>query len=149
METRGAIYFHKDFKFDDGEKADKFFILLNSPSRGEPYLFVKTTSQQGHKPEQPGCIETISTFFIPINKTFFYKPTWVLLHEIYPIEHNTVKGSSKVSLAGDLDASTIDAILECLEKTQKDDIAPDHEKLIWSNKLDNLDKLLELFGKKH
>ncbi len=149
METRGAIYLHKEFKFSDGEKADKFFILLNSPSKGEPFLFVKTTSQQKHRPVVPGCIETISTFFIPANKVFFDKNTWVLLHDIYPIEHKTIKGSPKVSLVGDLDASMIDAVLECLSKTQKNDIAPSHERLIWPNKLKSLDKLLEKYGRKY
>lgn len=82
-------------------------------------------------------------------KTYFNKHTWVLLQDIYPIEYKTIKRSLKVSLVGDLDVSTIDAILECLEKTQKDDIVPDHKKLIWPNKLEKLDKLLELHGKKH
>jgi hypothetical protein len=74
---QGTLYHHKKMEFGDGGLGVKLLILLNSPSKDEPYLCVKTTSQQKNKPSTPGCIQKESLFFIPAGSTFFQKDTWV------------------------------------------------------------------------
>ena len=50
----GTIYHHEELVFHNGMVGKKFILLLNDPSEGEPYLFVKTTSQRKNKPVQTG-----------------------------------------------------------------------------------------------
>ena len=83
MVIRGTIFHHYKLVFHNGDVGRKFLILLNSPAQDELHLFVKTTSQKKNKPTTPGCLETLSLFFIPVGKTFFEKPTWVQLYQIY------------------------------------------------------------------
>lgn len=85
MNPRGTIYHHKEMIFHNGFTGKKYLVLLNTPSNNEPYIFVKTTSQQKNKPTSSGCIKKRSLFFIPGGKTFFPKNTWVQLYEIYTI----------------------------------------------------------------
>jgi hypothetical protein len=46
LQTRGAIYHHNKLVFHNGFTGKKYLILLNTPVKNEPYLFVKTTSQK-------------------------------------------------------------------------------------------------------
>jgi hypothetical protein len=41
--------------FHNGFTGKKYLILLNTPGKKEPYLFVKTTSQKKDKPSTTGC----------------------------------------------------------------------------------------------
>ena len=114
MHTRGAIFFHP----------------LNTPSKDEPYLFVKTTSQQKDKPLIPGCIEERSLFFIPVSKSFFKENTWIELYERYPMR---------------LDSKTLDKIIDCLFAAEDDDIPPIHRKLLRPALHESILKLKEKF----
>jgi len=75
LQTRGAIYHHRQLVFHNGFTGKKYLVLLNTPTKKEPYIFVKTTSQQKNRPTKPGCIQEKSLFFIPAGKTFFKKNT--------------------------------------------------------------------------
>lgn len=149
MAVRGDIYHHKQLVFHNGFAGKKYLILLNSPSKKDPHLFVKTTSQKKDKPVIPGCIEERSLFFIPIGTTFFPKETWIQLYEIYPIPREDMKKSHEIDFVGTLDSKLIDDIIDCLFLTQGDDIIDQYEKLLRPPMQKSLQKLLEKFGKKH
>ena len=99
MQTRGAIYHHKDMKFYNGGVANKYLILLNTPDKADPYLFVKTTAQKKSRPSNPGCIKKHKCFFIKAGTAVFPKDTWVLLHEIYEIHPNKIDTNSDIDRA--------------------------------------------------
>jgi hypothetical protein len=46
LHARGTIFHHSQLVFHNGFVGKKYLILLNTPAKKEPYLFVKTTSQQ-------------------------------------------------------------------------------------------------------
>ena len=104
MKPRGTIYHHKELIFHNGFIGKKYLILLNTPSKNEPYLFVKTTSQQKGKPTTSDCIKNRSLFFIPGGKTFFPKDTWVQLYEIYPITPKDIDINKDITVEGSLNA---------------------------------------------
>jgi hypothetical protein len=110
LQTRGAIYHHSKLTFHNGFTGKKYLILLNTPGKNEPYLFVKTTSQKKDKPSTPGCIKKRSLFFIPAGKTFFKKDTWVQLYEIYQIPPKEIDTNKEITVEGSLDSKMIDAI---------------------------------------
>ena len=82
MQARGAIYHHRQLVFHNGFTGKKYLILLNTPGKKEPYLFVKTTSQKKDKPSTTGCIKERSLFIIPAGRIFFPKDTWIQLYEL-------------------------------------------------------------------
>lgn len=147
MQTRGAIYHHRQLVFHNGMVGKKYLILLNTPSNKEPYLFVKTTSQKGDKPSTPGCIEARSLFFITAGKTFFKLDTWVQLFELYPIPPKDIDTNKDITIEGNLDVKMIDDIVNCLFETEEDNIISIHKKLLRPPLYDSLLKLKEKFEK--
>ncbi len=148
MQARGTIYHHNQLTFHNGFVGKKYLVLLNTPSKNEPYLFVKTTSQQKSKPSTPGCIKKYSLFFIPGKKTFFPKNTWVQLYELYLISPNDIDNNNDISIVGSLDHKMIDDIVNCLFDAEADNIAPVNKKLLRPPIQDFLLKLKEKFSKK-
>ena len=147
MQTRGAIYHHKKLVFQNGIIGKKYLILLNTPSKNEPYLFVKTTSQKKDRPTTPGCIKQQSLFFIPAGKTFFKLDTWVQLYEVYPIAPKDIDSNKDITIEGSLDVKTIDDIVNCLFDTEEDSISPIFKKLLRPPIHDSLLKLKEKFDR--
>ena len=145
MQTRGAIYFHPSFEFKNGDTGRKLVLLLNTPSKNDPYLFVKTTSRQKNKPLRPGCIEERSLFFIPAGTTFFKENTWVELYERYPMRPNDVSKNKDMKLIGNLDIKTLDKIIDCLFAAEGDDIPPIHRRLLRPPLKESILKLKEKF----
>ena len=146
MVVRGTIFYHSKFLFKNGEVAPKYLILLNTPSEGEPYFLVKTTSQRKDKPITPGCIKKRSLFFIPARRTFFPVNTWAQLYELY--EETEVEKDPKFKIIGNLDSKMVTQIIECLLASQGDDISPHQKKLLKIPIGDSLLKLKEYFGGK-
>jgi hypothetical protein len=144
----GSIYHHKRMVFSDGTIAIKLLILLNNPTKNEPYLCVKTTSQKKNKPSTSGCIRDRALFFIPAGTTFFGKDTWVQLYEIYPFDPYQFPRDSNVSKAGKLDHKVIEKIIDCLFLSQEDDIPPLYRDLIRPPLHVGLQKLKDKFCKK-
>lgn len=130
MRTRGAIYHHKDMVFHNGGISNKYLILLNSPAKNDPYLFVKTTTQEKGKSKTKGCLKAESLYFIPGGTTFFPRDTWVQLFERYEIEPSRIDNNADIYHVGDLDHKTIDEIVNCLFLTQADDLPPIHKNLL-------------------
>lgn len=145
MQTRGAVFFHPGFEFKNGKTGRKLILLLNTPSKNEPYLFVKTTSQRKNKPLSPGCIKERSLFFIPANTSFFKENTWVVLYERYPIRPNDIANKKVLKLIGHLDSKTLDKIIDCLFAAEDDDIPPIHRKLLRPVLHESILKLKEKF----
>jgi hypothetical protein len=148
VEQRGAVYLHKKMAFSDGGISEKYLILLNPRSQNDPYLFVKTTSQQKNKPLTPGCIEKEQLFFIPSGKTFFHKPTWVQLYPIYEITAETVSKDPNISLVNALDSKMMEQLIDCLFRATERDIEPKHRNLLRPGPENGLRKLMEKWGKK-
>jgi len=65
--VKGDILFNKKFIYETGATDEKLLVILNSPSQGEPFLFVKTTSQQHDKPKTPGHLCSIQSKNPPPN----------------------------------------------------------------------------------
>lgn len=149
MITRGTVFHHKSLVFHNGFTGKKYLVLLNSPDKNEPFLFVKTTSQKKDKPITLGCLKNRSLYFIPANTAFFSRDTWVQLYERYPIFPKDITNNPDIKSVGSLDAVTIDQIVDCLFRHEKKNIPPDHEKLLRPAFQKNLNQLREKFGKKH
>lgn len=147
MQVRGAIYYHPMFEFKNGETSEKLIILLNTPSKKEPYLFVKTTSQQKDKPLSPGCIKKMSLFFIHAGKDFFKKNTWVQLYERYSMPPSDVEKNKDMKVIGSLDSKTVDEIIDCLFAAQDDDIPMTQRKLLRPPVIEGILKLQEKYNK--
>lgn len=147
MHTRGTIFHHSQLVFHNGFVGKKYLVLLNTPSKKEPYLFVKTTSQQKNKPIRAGCLKRLSLFFIPADKTFFPKDTWVQLFDLYQIQPKDIDTNKDISVVGTLNAKMIDDIVNCLFESEEDNIAPTHKNLLRPPMEDSLLKLKDLFNK--
>jgi len=133
--------------FHDGAIGVKYLVLLNTPTKNDPYVFVKVTSQRKDKSINPGCSKKDSSFFIQGGKTFFLKDTWAQLYELYPIPQKNIHGNDEVKYMGSLDAKTIGSIIDCLFLSEDDNISPIIKKLIRPPMQDCLLKLQEKFKK--
>jgi len=171
LQTRGAIYHHTQLVFHNGFVGKKYIILLNSPANKDPYLFVKATSQQKHKPSRAGCIKERSLFFIPAGKTFFKKDTWVQLYELYEFTPDAagktffkkdtwvqlyelyeftpdeIDNNKEMTVEGSLNVKMIDDIVNCLFLSEEDNIAGIHKELLRPPLQDSLLKLKDKFNK--
>lgn len=148
MQTRGAIYHHKKLVFHNGFTGKKYLVLLNTPTKKEPYIFVKTTAQQKNRPTKPGCIQEKSLFFIQARKTFFKKNTWFQLYELYPIPPEDIDSMDEITFEGSLDVKIIDDIVNCLFLTEEQNIPPVFKNLLRPPIQDSLLKLQDKFNKK-
>ena len=146
MQARGAIYHHSQLVFHNGFIGKKYLILLNSPGKKEPYLFVKTTSQQKDKPAKAGCIKERSLFFIPAGKAFFKKDTWVQLYELYEFAPHDIDTNKDITIEGSLNVKIIDDIVNCLFLSEEDDISGIHKGLLRPPLQDSLLKLKDKFN---
>lgn len=135
---RGTVYHHSKFGFHNGGVGKKYIVLLNSPGRKEPYLFVKVTSQSNRKPITLGCILSHKLFFIPCDgKCCFKLNTWIQLHEIYEFEPaSMVKNglNKEMTVYGKIDAIIINQIVNCYIRSNGNDLMPYHRKLLNSSK---------------
>lgn len=151
MHPRGTIFHHRQLVYENGTVGKKYIILLNTPSKSEPYIFVKTTSRKKDKPTTPGCIKVhwLSLFFILAGKTFFPLDTWVQLSQLYPISPTDIHTNKDISVESSLDAKIIDDIVNCLFEVEEDNIAPVFKKLLRPPLQDSLLKLQKMFNKGH
>jgi hypothetical protein len=135
--------------YHNGYTSKKCLVLLNTPTKDESYLFVKTTSQKKDKPTTPGCIKNPSLFFIPAGKTFFKLDTWVQLYEIYEFAPKDIDTDRNMTIVGSLDVKMIDDIVNCLFEAEEDNIIAIHKELLRPPLHDSLLKLKEKFDKNH
>ena len=145
MHALGTVFHHSRLRFHDGGVGVKYLILLNTPNKNEPYIFVRNTSQKKDRPEIAGCNKKRSLYFIPAGITFFPKNTWVQLYDLFPIPPDDIHNDSNISIVGTLSAEVIDDIINCLFEAEGDNIAPIDKKLIRPPLQDSLLKLKDMF----
>jgi hypothetical protein len=151
MNVRGAIYHNPQFPFHDGTVGNKLLILLNTPTGGEEYLFVKTTSQPKGRTRTPGCgtYYAHGEYFLPRGAACFPEDTWVLLYELYPIppqqiDRNPAWRVLNVTLSG----QTIEQIIDCLFTHHHEDIPEIYEAWLRPPLKASLFKLAEKFNRR-
>jgi len=125
----------------------KFIILINSPVKNDPCLFLKVTSQQKNKPATPGCIPKHGVFFIPQGQTRFKLNTWVQLYPIYEIAQKEIAKNKDISPKGKLDSKMTGDLIKCLLSSQEDDISQYHRDLIFPPLENALVKFQDLINK--
>lgn len=128
---RGSVYLHRNLEFSNGEKGTKLLVQLNTPLKGEPYLFVRTTSRQKDRPKTPGCIQHLNLFFVEAGKPFFKMNTWIQLFPIYPFPpaYMVEKGLKRdLEEKGCVPNQKMNEIANCFKRI--DDVSPYHLKLI-------------------
>jgi hypothetical protein len=132
--ARGAVYYHSQFKFHDGQIGQKRLVVLNEPINDEPFLIVKTTSNLRSNKYIIGCNPNKGVFFLPANQvSIFELDTVIQLLEIYettPQEflHAHLQEKTLTQL-GQLSTLCISQIVNCIRKL-KDDIRQDYFSLI-------------------
>jgi hypothetical protein len=154
MTQRGQIYHNPNFKFHDGETGNKLLILLNTPTKDDEYLFVKTTARESKRTKQPGCIKhplyEQGEYFLQKGETSFFKePTWIILSEIYPIHKEAIVNSSdwhKLKKNAILPTKIIDKIIDCMFKFHGDDIPEIYENWLRPTINTSILKLREKFN---
>ena len=123
MFTCGSVFVQEDFKFRDETTGKKILVLLNRPTGNDPYVVVKTTSQQHSKPKTSGCIQKYhQAFFIAAKRPFFHKDTWIQLDDLFLLSNTHMR--NKVHHIGDLDSKTADSIVNCFLKINEQDLSP-------------------------
>lgn len=134
--------------FYNGGVSNKYLVLLNTPVKNEPYLFVKTTSQQKFRSENQGCIIKEKCFYINPGLSYFQKPTWVLLHEIYPMKASDIDQNKDVELMKEeLSHDLIEKIVDCLFNVGEKDLPLKFKKLLRPPLEEGLLKLQAHFNK--
>lgn len=131
--TPGTILFHKNFIFDDGDKADKRLVFLTDRIDDFFYVVAKTTSQANRKGKNSGCQHenVYPNFFIPQGTTrAFHVDTWVILTQLYELRHAAIiqPDPSCIKIIGSMNDELTKNLLNCTLKL--DDITPHQEMAI-------------------
>jgi hypothetical protein len=81
----GAVFFDREFAFNDGQTGGKLFIVLGFS--GQTFVVAKTTSQQHGRGTQFGCQpkDRFHNFYIPNGASYIKGSTWVCLDEFYEL----------------------------------------------------------------
>lgn len=87
----GTVLFDKDFRFHDGQRGEKLFVVL-SDGRNGTYITVKTTSNDSRFGVIYGCQITarFPHFFLPKGSCFLERHTWLCLDEFYEFDARTL-----------------------------------------------------------
>ena len=136
MPQLGDVLFDKSFRFNDGTIGEKLFIVLNNPKQNEPYLVVKTTSQQDrYKNYKYGCNSELQIFYIPAGQDNFSKDTFIQLNYIYAYSLKNMLSKSMITKTLEFKEKIADStarqLLKCLKKL-KYDISSSYYKMIFS-----------------
>ena len=117
----GCIFHWQEYEFSDGQKADKYFVILGA-KQGRNYLAVIATSQPHKRKFVAGCNEKEGYYHIPGGKKeWFPKDTWLLLaepKEVSPAEFLKLALSKAITLSGNLREEIANAIRNCIKKCQ-------------------------------
>jgi len=135
MPKPGDVYFHSQFKYQNGSIGRKLLIVLNKKERKSLCLSLKTTSQnERYKGAQKGCNPDKKVFFIPKEWQRFDVPTYVQLVPIYPIQLEELirLGMYKViEYKFTLTDDCLKQLLNCLKKHFRKDISDYFYQLIF------------------
>lgn len=121
----GCILLWRDFRFQDGDSADKLIVILGAKA-GCNYLAVVATSKKHHRTFAPGCHAQDGYYHIPGGgKDSFPKDTWLLLavpYELKPAEVARLHTNGKICVVDNLREQMANAIRDCLRQCQ--DVTP-------------------------
>ena len=125
----GTILFDDNFRFRDGQKGEKLFVVLSDGSDGL-YSTAKTTSRGKLYLWQYGCQigHRYPAFYLPLHATCLRKDTWVQLEAFYDFESAALVQkviSGLIKRIGVLDSSLAVDLIECARRSQ--DITPPQE----------------------
>ncbi|MGC3981563.1 MAG: hypothetical protein QM808_09905 [Steroidobacteraceae bacterium] len=137
--TPGTFLFDSDFKFHDGRKGEKIFVVLNDGLSGE-YLAVKTTSRGHRYGLQHGCqvMDRFQNFFLVKGSCCLSENTWIQLDSFYEFHTSKLIESvmqGAIKRIGTLDHEHTEKLLICA--THSDDISVFQGKMIQAS-LDNI-----------
>ncbi len=149
MVVSGTVFHHEQFVFKNGEIGNKLLVLLNTPNKNDPYLFVKTTSQRKGKPIKKGCLENLKLFFVPAITASFPDPTWIQLYDIYEFLYEEVEKDKRFKIISHLESKLFNEIIDCLFISCPDDILPRHEKILRPPLQKSIQQLAEKYKKRH
>lgn len=117
----GCIFHWQEYKFADGEVANKYFVILGA-KQGSNYLAVVATSKPHKRKFNPGCHSADGYYHIPgSGKDWFPKDTWLLLAdpiELAPAEFLKQAFAKSITLSGNLRTELANAIRNCLKQCQ-------------------------------
>jgi len=123
MPSKGEIYFSSDFKFSDGNRGRKLFIVLNDPKPGEPYIVVKTTTTRPLKPYRELCNPDLRIFFIRAGYESFPEDTFIQLHEYFSFTNNDFLDGHfdhTMKQKGIISSLCITQIINCIRRIRHD-----------------------------
>ncbi len=129
--NKGTILYHTAFQFKDGQIGQKLLIVLNTPQNNDPYLCCKTTSKQKYGLDKEGCHSNKNIYVLNPIANCFPAKTWVQFHEIFEFNNHTFLQdhfNGKLNIKGTLPTNTINAIINCIKKS--DDISKYHLQLL-------------------
>lgn len=121
----GMVLYWKQFVFENGDPADKLFIVLGHP-RNNACLTVKATSQQKWRHRDEGCHIENGYFFVRggDKERWFDCNTWIILEQPYLFRCDAIKGaidSGQAVVKTNLIARFMSELRNCLKRS--DDIS--------------------------
>lgn len=134
MNDVGSVFLHKEFEFSNGEKAQKFFVVVGNLSG--IVVAAKTTSQQHGRGIDYGCqpSDRFHNFYLPKGSCYFEKCTWICLDEFYEFSDSELfnaRFTGTVKFICTLDKAHMKILQDCA--TQSDDITEIQENIIRSS----------------
>jgi len=127
MPKPGDILFYENYKFDDGSKKDKLFVVLNNADVDTPCLVLITTSQsERYTGVKQGCNQAQKVFYVP--KTcgeWFQLDTYIQLPRIFEIPTGELldgKFKHIISIKSSISSECLAQLKNCLKKF-KDDVS--------------------------
>ena len=135
MPLAGQILHHKDFEFLDGQKGNKYIIVLNTSDDDKSCLCIKTTSQSRRYPRAtPGCNSNKCIFLILKEcEQDFQMDTYVQLDYIYSVNVKEQLDNKQVTFKGHLTKECLNNLKRCL-RNFRDDIPLNYWQIIYSSK---------------
>lgn len=114
----GCVVHWKDYKFSDGEAADKYLVIVGC-KQGANYLAVLGTSKPHKRSFTAGCHHEAGYYHCPAKLAWFPLDTWLLLAdpvELEPGEFLRLAMTEKVlSISGQIQEQVANAIRNCLK----------------------------------
>jgi len=126
----GCVFHWEEYEFEDGEKANKYLVLVGTKA-GSNYLAVVATSKPHKKSYTPGCHANDGYYHIPGGKEGFPKDTWLLIaepKEIVPADFLARALKKQIELKFHLRHDIANAICNCMR--QCNDVSDDHKALL-------------------
>lgn len=128
----GCILHWKGFTFPDGEKANKYFVIVGSQPNQNYLAIIATSKKKKWRDAQPGGNPDGGYYFIPGGrKDWFPEDTWLLFEvprEISAAEFVKEGLAKNLTVEGYLRHDIANAICNCMKRCQ--DVSPYHVSLI-------------------